>query len=177
MAISKNSGVILRKLHTLKEAELAVLAKEITEFPAKDAINSLTRQGFIEVVKILTRKLSGKRNKGVKEVRILAISEKGLRALETLDNPKPPPVKVSRPSKAEKPAKTLKTERAPKQVLHQMQNLIIPERDPDVEVDYIEVEGRKVKITYGKAPTRKTYVPPKDCTRYKPGIIRGIHAK
>lgn len=169
MAISNNSAFILRKLRSLGEVELADLVKGVTDFSAKDCVNSLIKNDFISVTKILVRKSDSEEKPAVKNVKILTVSEKGLREL---GKQKRTPIKVSKP----KIDSTTTEKKGANQDLHQTQTYVIPERNPDVEVDYIEIDGRKVKITYGRSFTGSVYIPPKDLTRYKPSVIRGINA-
>jgi len=161
MAIGEKSEKVLRTLREIGEAEVAVIIKAVTEFDARNTVNSLYSQRYIEVAKVLNRVLSGKRNKGTLAVRIYKISEKGIKILNKIDAP--PEIK---PPKVE----------AKKQELHPMQNFVIPERDPNVDVVYVKHEGRIVKVTYGARFKRDTYTTPPEPTRYKSNPIRGIHS-
>jgi len=161
MAIGEKSEKVLRILREIGESEVADIIKAVTEFDARNTVNSLYSQRYIDVAKVLNRVLSGKRNKGTIAVRIYKISEKGIKILDKIDAPP----KIKQP----------KIE-AKKQELHPMQNFVIPERDPNVAVVYVEHEGRTVKVTYGARFKRDTYKTPPGPTRYKSNPIRGIHA-
>lgn len=172
MKIRKNSELVLRKLRRLGEVEVTRLKDAIKEFDAKNTINSLVRLGYIDVVRILHRREGGPRSKGFVLVRVIAVSDKGLKELRKLNA-----IALAAKKAAQEPPKPPKEVKAPKEELHQMQSWIIPERDPNVSVTSIEIEGRTVKVTYGRGFTATPYSPPKEPTRYKPRLIRGIHAQ
>lgn len=127
---------------------------------AKKAINSLYRCDFLAVV--ATKSQQTKQGR-MKNMHVYAITEKGRNKLQDADFPKVVEMRQQ------------KQKAAPQ--LHQMQNFVIPDRDPNVKEMMAEIGGMLVKITYGVHHAYEVYRPAPDQSRnYTPRAIKGIHA-
>lgn len=131
---------------------------------AKNAINSLYRCGNVKVVATKSQKT----RKGVMQhMHVYAITEKGKQRLADADLP------LARQMKALK----VPINKTQPNILHQMQSLVIPERDPNVRQMVAEIDWRMVEITYGVHLDYEVYRPAPDRSRnYTPRPIRGILA-
>lgn len=159
MAISEKSEKVLRAIQHLKEAEITAILAAVPSEDTRNIVAILAARGYIAEVRVLNRVLPGSNNAAVS---VYALSEKGGKFLNKLDSPAPK-------AKAKTPA-------VKKQKLHPAETFVIPECDPDVDVVYLKVNGRTVKVTYGKHFKREPYKSPPELTRYKANPIKGIHA-
>lgn len=156
--IPKNEAT-LRAVLRLGNATLHDVESIVSD-GAKNAINSLYRCEFLQVVATKTQQTKQNRTK---DMHVYAITEKGLNKLNDADFPKV--VAARQP----------KQKTAPE--LHQMQHFVIPARDPNVREMMAEIDGREVKITYGVHHAYEVYRPAPDNSRnYTPRAIKGIHA-
>lgn len=158
--IPKNEAT-LRAILKLGEADLHDVEAVVGNV-AKEAINSLYRCEFLQVVKTRRQRTKSER---MREMHVYAITDKGRQKLQDIDYPTDMEM---RSVKASKPA----------QNLHRMEHLIIPTRDPNVKEMMTEIGGRQVKITYGSHHPYELLKPDPDHARnyrnYIPRPIRGI---
>lgn len=155
--IKKNEAT-LRAIQKIGNATLHDVASVIGDV-AKESINSLYRCGQVCVVE--TKSMRTKQG-CMKNMHVYAITEKGRQTLQDIDFPTTIELRSVR-------ACTLDPG------LHQMEHLIIPIRNPNVQEMMAEIGGRDVKITYGVTANYERYIPAKDDgTRYKPRPMRSI---
>lgn len=171
--LSQKSETALRACLKLGECTKQDICAAITEFDAKESVNSLRKCGYIEVVRQIIRAIDivGQRPL-TRPVNVYLITERGRMAIHHSDFPN------TRKMKALKvPLKPEPKPESKKQELHEMQNWIIPDRKPNVNEMTAEIGGREVKITYGVHVPYEVYVPPVDKSRnYTPRPQRGILA-
>lgn len=175
MTISENGYKTLCKIQEAGKVEVANLVVGISDVEVRNAVTSLKRGKLIEAVGSVYRKFTDSRPTRTYPVSVYAVTDRGRLAIQKfedfaarkvakVDNP-PTFRKITHPK--------VKPE---KQELYQMQNLIIPELNPNVTEEIIEVNGVKVKCTKGVQCTYARYVQPVDRTRYVSRPVRGIHA-
>ena len=175
MTISENGYKTLCKIQEAGKVEVANLVVGISDVKVRNAVTSLKRGKLIEAVGSVYRKLTDSRPTRTYPVSVYAVTDRGRLAIQKfedfaarkvakVDNP-PTFRKITHPK--------VKPE---KQVLHQMQCWVIPELNPNVTEEIIEVNGVKIKCTKGVQASYERYVQPQESTRHVPRPIRGIHA-
>ena len=179
MTVSKNGYDTLLMVQELGEVEVSTLVERLPEVDVQNAVNSLKRGKLIEAVRSVNRKFTDSRSTRIYAVCVYGITDKGRAAVKKYDDA------VARKA-AIVPRVLAATKTAPKSKgtkaiqggpeLHQMQNWVIPARDPNVTERKMEIDGREVKVTYGVSHPYPAYVPPADLTRYRPNPIKCIHA-
>ena len=175
MTVSQNGYATLTMVRELEEVETATLIERLPGFDAQNAVNSLKRGKLIEAVRFVYRKFTDSRATRTYAVGAFSITEKGrlaIRKFEEVEAKKTAVVPRVFAAPRQKGTKVIPQ----KQELHQMQNWIIPERDPAVNVAYTEIDGHPVKVTYGVSHAYTPLQLAPDLTRYKPNPIKGIHA-
>lgn len=173
MTVSKNGYTTLHKIRELGEVEVAVLLTCLPEFDVQNAVNSLKRGGLIKSVRLVSRQFTDSRSTRVYPVSVYTVTDKGYIAMEKYEAAAARKLVVVNP-----PTYRKITPKPQKQELYQMQNWVIPERDPNVDVVYMEIEGQEqpVKVTYGVGHPYAALKLAPDLTRYKRNVIKGIHA-
>lgn len=146
--LSEAGMAVLRALKLLGASRIPALSVA-AGFDTTNPVYALKKCGYVEVldVQIQAIRQGGK---------IYTITEKGLSAIRMVDNP---PVRVP-------------VDRADKEA----PNLALPERVADETVKFIEIDGRKVKISYGLSYKHETLKLETDHSRYVSRPIKGIHA-
>ena len=175
MTVSKNGYATLTMVRELEEVETATLIERLPGFDVQNAVNSLKRGKLIEAVRFVYKKFTDSRATRTYAVSAFSITEKGrlaIRKFEEAEAKKTSVVPKIFAAPRQKGTKTIPR----KQELHQMQNWIIPDRDPAVDVRHIEIDGHPVKVTYGVSHAYAPLQLAPDLTRYKPNPIKGIHA-
>lgn len=159
LAMKHASQKVLRTIIPMKEATARMLT-EAVGFNADPYVNSLARMKYIEVI----RTQYAKNTRGsVVEVNVYAVTRAGLQKLYEVEHAPPPKPKVAK--------------KETQQELHLMTNFVIPDRNPNVNEMMAEIDGRKVKISYGVHHPYQPYVPAQDDgMRYKPRPMRSILA-
>ena len=179
MTVSKNGYDTLLMVQELGEVEVSTLVERLPEIDVQNAVNSLKRGKLIEAVKAVHRQFTDARSTRTYQVSVYTITELGRAAVRKFDEAAERKAAiVPRGFAAPKVGRSHKGTKAiqGKSDVHQMQNWVIPDRDPNVTEGRMEIDGREVKITYGVSHTYPAYVPPADLTRYKPNPIKCIHA-
>lgn len=146
------SETVLRAMAKREEANLHQLNDEL-KFDTRSTLNSLTRCGFIAVVRTMVRTM--------RDMNVYAITIRGTEKICEIDNnpqqrpqPEPKPVK-----KAAAPMRA------------------VPDKHASVNVMTAVMGGREIKITYGTQVPYEVYRPAPDHSRnYTPRPIRGILA-
>ena len=173
MTVSKNGYATLTMVRELEEVETATLVERLPGFDVKNAVNSLKRGKLIEAVRFVYKKFTDSKATRTYAVSAFSITEKGRLAIRKFEEAEAKKTAANTPPTFRKITPKVKTQ---KQELYQMQNWIIPDRDPAVDVRHIEINGHPVKVTYGVSHTYAPLQLAPDLTRYKPNPIKGIHA-
>lgn len=173
MTVSKNGYATLVMVRELEEVETATLVERLPGFDVQNAVNSLKRGKLIEAVRFVYKKFTDSRATRTYAVSAFSITEKGRLAIRKFEEVEAKKTAVVNPPTFRKITPKVKTQ---KQELYQMQNWIIPDRDPAVDVRHIEINGHPVKVTYGVSHAYAPLQLAPDLTRYKPNPIKGIHA-
>ena len=175
MTVSKNGYTTLCKIKELGEVEVANLVVGISDVEVRNAVASLKRGKLIAAVGSVYRKFTDSHSTRTYPVSVYAVTDQGRLAMQKFEDSaarkatkvdNPPTFRKITPSKVE----------AKKQVLHQMQCWVIPELNPNVVEEIIEINGVKVKCTKGVQASYIKYVQPVDRTRHVSRPLRGIHA-
>lgn len=173
MTVSKNGYTTLHKIRELGEVEVAVLLTCLPEFDVQNAVNSLKRGGLIKSVRLVNRQFTDSRSTRTYPVSVYTVTDRGYTAMEKYEAAETRKKAVANP-----PSFRKITPKPQKQELYQMQNWVIPERDPNVDVTYVKIAGQEqpVKVTYGVGHPYASLKLAPDLTRYKRNVIKGIHA-
>lgn len=174
MTISERGYKTLCKIRELGEVEVSELVLAITEFDVQNAVNSLKRGGLIEAVRSVSRTFKDARATRVYAVSVFAVTSRGYAAIQKFEDAAARKAAVSDPPTFCKI--THPKVKPEKQELHQMQCWVIPELNPNVTEEIIEINGVKVKCTKGVQASYERYVQPQESTRHVSRPIKGIHA-
>jgi hypothetical protein len=173
MTISKNGYETLLMVRELEEVEVSTLVERLPDVNVKNAIASLKRGKLIESVRLVHRKFIDSRSTRIIPFSVYAITGTGIDAMRKFEAAAARKLAISQGAP---PKRKTATPRPPKQELYQMQNFIIPERNPAVTEQFVEHEGRTVKVTHGIGHAYEKLKLEPDSTRYRARQVRGIHA-